>query len=100
MSFLIFNPLVNENGQNDMIAVGCSLIISLALSMNFFLSLINVTFSAWVVPLMNSFFSNSTREVLLGLVLASAAGALAWFMLHAATGRSDGSPETAQPELP
>lgn len=67
---------------------------------NFLLSLINVTLSAWVVPLMNNFFSNSTREVLLGLVLALAAGAVAWFMLRSSTGRSDASPEAAQQEWP
>ncbi len=65
---------------------------------NFLLSLINVTLSAWVVPLMNNFFSNSTREVLLGLVLGLAAGALAWFMLHPSSANPDGSPQAAQPD--
>jgi hypothetical protein len=64
---------------------------------NFLLSLINVTFSAWVVPLMNNFFSNSTREVLLGLLLALAAGVASWFMLRSSTASDDRSPEADQP---
>jgi hypothetical protein len=50
-------------------------------SMNFLLSVINVTFSAWVVPLMNSFFSGTLREELLGLVLALIAAGAAWLLL-------------------
>jgi hypothetical protein len=48
---------------------------------NFLLSLINVTLSAWVVPLMSTFFGNSLREMLLGFLLALLAALAGWFLL-------------------
>jgi hypothetical protein len=48
---------------------------------NLLVSLINTTFSAWVVPLMNNFFSGSARDELIGFVLALAAAAISWFFL-------------------
>ena len=45
------------------------------------LSLINVTLTAWVDPLMGSFFALGPRQQLLGLVLALVAGSLAWWLL-------------------
>jgi hypothetical protein len=49
---------------------------------NLILSFINVTFSAWITPLLENFFSNSQRDVLLGLVIAVIAGASAWLLLR------------------
>lgn len=48
---------------------------------NFVLSLINVTFGAWVIPLMDTFFSNPLREIMLGLLLAIVAAIAGWFLL-------------------
>jgi hypothetical protein len=45
------------------------------------LSVINVTLTAWVDPLLGSFFSLSLRQQLLGLSLAILAGALAYWLL-------------------
>ncbi len=48
---------------------------------SFLLSFINVTFSAWVVPLMSNYFSNSLRDVLFGLFFVLLMVMLAWLML-------------------
>ena len=49
---------------------------------NALLSFINVTLAAWVQPLLNNFFSGSLREQALGLLLAVAAGVIAWLLLR------------------
>jgi hypothetical protein len=46
------------------------------------LSVINVTLTAWVQPLLNNFFSGSLREQALGLLLAVVAGVIAWLLLR------------------
>lgn len=43
---------------------------------NFLLSIINVIFAAWVVPLTGTFFSGALRDIVPGLLLALFAGAL------------------------
>lgn len=48
---------------------------------NFVLSLVNVTVGAWVIPLMSTFFSNSLREIMLGLLLGIIGAIAAWFLL-------------------
>ena len=48
---------------------------------NFVLSLINVAFGAWVIPLMDTFFSSPLREIMLGLLLAVVAAIAGWFLL-------------------
>jgi hypothetical protein len=60
----------------DPLATGLRWLIS------FLLSFINVTFTAWVEPLLNNFFSGSLREQALGLLLAVAAGVAAWLLLR------------------
>jgi hypothetical protein len=50
--------------------------------LNTLLSLINVMLAAWVQPLLNGFFSGSLREQGLGLLLAVAAGIVAWLLLR------------------
>lgn len=46
------------------------------------LSLVNVVLTAWVQPLLSSFFSLELRVQVLGLVLAIVAGLLAWLVLQ------------------
>jgi hypothetical protein len=61
---------------------------------SFMLSFINVTFSAWVVPLMSNFFSNSVRDILLGLLLALLAGLAGWLAVRSQNGPN---PDAQQP---
>jgi hypothetical protein len=58
---------------------------------NLFLSFINVTFAAWVVPLVNNFFSGSLREVLVGFCIALAAALLTWLFISGVAARQDES---------
>ncbi len=55
---------------------------------NFVLSLVNVTVGAWVIPLMSDFFSNSLREIMLGLLLAVVCAVAAWLLFSASDERS------------
>lgn len=62
---------------------------------NFVLSLVNVTLGAWVTPLMSNFFSNSLREIMLGLLLAIIAALAAWILLVSGQDRPGEEPAGA-----
>jgi hypothetical protein len=56
---------------------------------NSIVSFLNVSLSAWVVPLMSNFFSGSLREILIALLVALAAAAASWLFLTATVAHSE-----------
>ncbi len=58
---------------------------------NFYTSMVNILFNAWVVPLYNYIISSATREILLlgGFAVLCTGGTLAWFLFSAKAEKPD-----------
>jgi len=54
---------------------------------NFLPSFLNVSLSAWVVPLMSNFFSGTLRDVVIGFLVALTAALAAWLFLSTTISR-------------
>ncbi len=80
--------------QSDPLSTGLHWIV------NLLLSFVNVTFSAWVVPLVNNFFSGSLREVMVGFLIALAAALLGWFFISEVAGPRAASADADQADWP